>query len=334
MASLEEVLLASAVESLNIDDYWPEFDSTEEVKSSEDDDCDGEYPVILLFNETLLDHMINKKLVDADSVRRSIAHLISNYGRVACGKTPQDLDYNDLNNCFGYLHRYSACHTALVRNVLKRVFHVSPPPAIKRMLCVKDSLHVISLGGGPGNDIVGFISALYGRHYGFLHITFTLVDQMAGWQEVFNQTVKMVRRGNYGNASALFKDCQVQETFLRADLTNKFSWKDNLQKRLENADIFLLVKVLSVVPDGQKALFLQNIVSTMKPGSLLIYIDTPFPQEAFATVGKWLDCVYQCHKEKFQYNYEVERFGYANITTCQAFVRVYVRNSSLQINNK
>lgn len=55
MASLEEVLIASAVESLNINDYWPEFDSTSEVRSSEDDDCDGEYPVILLFNETLLD---------------------------------------------------------------------------------------------------------------------------------------------------------------------------------------------------------------------------------------------------------------------------------------
>lgn len=63
----------------------------------------------------------------------------------------------------------------------------------------------------------------------------------------------------------------------------------------------------------------------MKPGALLIYIDTPFPKEAFDTVTQWLDCVYECHKEKFQYNYEVKRFGYPNITVSQAFVRVFVR---------
>lgn len=257
MATLQEVLLASAVESLNIDDYWPEFDSTAEIKSSEDDDCDGEYPVILLFNETLLDEMLSKKLASAECVERSIAFLMRNYGRTAKGKTPEELNYNDLNNCFGYLHRYAACHTALVRNVLKRVFHVTPPGPVKRILCLKDSLDVISLGGGPGNDIFGFCSALYGRHYGFLQMNLTVVDRMIGWREVFTQTDKMIRNGIYGNVSALFKDVQVETNYMLADMTNKISWSDEFKRKLENADIFLLVKVLSVVPDREKVQFLQ-----------------------------------------------------------------------------
>lgn len=257
MASLEEVLIASAVESLNIDDYWPEYDSTEDVKFSEDDDSDGEYPVILMFNETLLDHMLNTRLVSSNSVERSIAYLMRNYGRTVGGKTPEELDYNDLNNCFGYLHRYSACHTALVRNVLKRVFHVTPPTPVKRILCLKDSLDVVSLGGGPGNDVFGFCSALYGRHYGFLRMNLTIVDQMAGWRDVFNQTEKMVRGGSLGNVSALFKDIHVETDFLVADVTNKLSWSSGLIRKLENGDIFLLVKVLSVVPDRHKVTFLQ-----------------------------------------------------------------------------
>lgn len=319
MAFLENFFIASAVNHFNVHDYSPNAFWSDD----DDDDCDEEYRIILQFNTTLLDHMLNSKLVDANSVRNSIAHLKSNYSRTVRGKTPEDLDYNDLDNCVGYLHRYSACHTALVLKSLKKVFHAAF--SVQRILFEKDSLHVISLGGGPGSDLLGFCSALFDRQCGFPQMTFTLVDQMAGWQDVFNQIVKMIRTGNYGDASALFQFRQVFTDFFSADLTNKMSWDYDLERRLEIADIFLLCKVLSVVPDEKKVLFLKNIVSAMKPGSVLIYIDVPFPQKAFAEVGPWLDCVYACQNKRFRYKYKVHRFGYENITSCQALVRVYVR---------
>lgn len=320
-SALEQVLLASALESLNIDHYWSEFSTSKEI----DEENDSEYPIILLFYETLLDDMLNRSFVRKDAVQNAISHLTANYRHTFNGSTPDNLDYNDLNNCFGYLHRYAACHTALVRTVLKTVFHVSPPAAIKRILSLKDSLEVVSLGGGPGNDIVGFCSALYGKHYGLLKIDITIVDEMAGWERIFFQTERMLRHQTYGNASALFKDVNIQTFYLQADLTNRNSWNSSLRAKLESADILLLVKVLSVIPDREKVDLLQGVVSLMKPGALLIYIDCPFPSEQFSSVEQWVDCVYESDKNKFQFNYEVERFGYPNITASHAYVRVYVK---------
>ncbi|GFQ74000.1 uncharacterized protein TNCT_572281 [Trichonephila clavata] len=134
MASLEESLIASAIEALNIEDYWPTFDSSKDI----DEDNDSEYSIILYFYEELLNGLIQCCGVRDNDLQSAIQRLVYNYSRIANGKTPEDLDYNYLSNCLGYLHRYAACHTALVLSVMIRMFHKCPPPEIRRLLALKN----------------------------------------------------------------------------------------------------------------------------------------------------------------------------------------------------
>ncbi|GFQ82300.1 uncharacterized protein TNCT_454111, partial [Trichonephila clavata] len=206
MASLEESLIASAIEALNIEDYWPTFDSSKDIE--EDNDTNG--------------------------------------------KTPEDLDYNYLSNCLGYLHRYAACHTALVLSVMIRMFHKCPPPEIRRLLALKNDLNLVCIGSGPGNDLLGFLSALYGKHFGLLDLDITIVDKMAGWELVFLETVRRLKLGECGNVSKIFSDLKVKTSFMIGDMKHQDSWSNNLKRKLINADVMLLSKFLSVVPNADK----------------------------------------------------------------------------------
>ncbi|GFR30769.1 uncharacterized protein TNCT_621071, partial [Trichonephila clavata] len=91
-----------------------------------------------------------------NDLQSAIQRLVYNYSRIANGKTPEDLDYNYLSNCLGYLHRYAACHTALVLSVMIRMFHKCPPPEIRRLLALKNDLNLVCIGSGPGNDLLDF----------------------------------------------------------------------------------------------------------------------------------------------------------------------------------
>ncbi|KAF8782324.1 hypothetical protein HNY73_012623 [Argiope bruennichi] len=317
MASLEESLIASAIEAMNIEDYWPTFDSTEDL----DDDDDSEYSIILYFYEELLSHLIQRHKVQDGDLQQAIKHLVYNYGHVANGKTPMELDYNYLSNCLGYLHRYAACHTALVLSIMIRIFHKCPPPAVRRILALKNQLNVVCIGGGPSNDLVGFLSAIYGKHFGLLDLDITVVDKMSGWELIFQETIRRLRLGECGNVSKIFKDINVKTSFLQGDFKFPSTWNNELKVKLANADIMLLTKVLSVVPDADKLVILKNIVLSMKPGALLIFIDCPYPSAQFQALQKYLDIIYEASKEKFQFDFEVQRFGFPNITSSRAVVR-------------
>ncbi|GFU42557.1 uncharacterized protein TNCV_4556711 [Trichonephila clavipes] len=248
MASLEESLIASAIAAMNIEDYWPTFDSSKDI----DEDDDSEYSIILYFYEELLNGLIQCCGVTDTDLQSAIKHLVYNYGRVANGKTPEDLDYNYLSNCLGYLHRYAACHTALVLSVMIRMFHKCPPPEIRRLLALKSDLNLVCIGSGPGNDLMGFLSALYGKHYGLLDLDITIVDKMAGWEFVFLETVRRVKLGQCGNVSKIFSDLKVKTSFMIGDMKHQNSWSNNLKRKLINADVMLLSKFLSVVPNADK----------------------------------------------------------------------------------
>ncbi|XP_054717527.1 uncharacterized protein LOC129226923 [Uloborus diversus] len=317
MDDLETALLVSAYEALNIDQYWPECDSREEW----DDDKDEEFPIFLSFFEQLFDVVVQQNnLTNEEKVRQAIHHLVSNYSKTNNGQTPQELDFNDLSNCVAYLHRYAACHAALMRSVLVRLFHICPPAQVRRMLSLKQNLKVLSMGGGPGSDAFGFISALYGRHYGLQSLDLFVLDSGSAWDVVLASSSQLLRRGSLGNASAIFSEVNTKVQFIHACIKGS-----EIKTLVQGMDVVLLAKVLSVVPDREKVSYLQNIVSSMKPGSLLIYVDCPFAKAAFQSQSELLEPIYTAEKSRFHFNYEVERFGFKNITTCQADVRAYIK---------
>ncbi|GFU42542.1 uncharacterized protein TNCV_4556581 [Trichonephila clavipes] len=211
---------------------------------------------LVTFYEKLLDDISELSSVTPSNISDSIKKIMMNYRSIQRGKLPEDIDYNDISNCLGYLYRYAACHTALVWVTLTTVFNSSMSSVLTPKFS-GNGLEVVFLGGGPGNDFVGFLNALYGKHKNLFYIYVTVVDRKTGWNNIFLKTVEKLKQGDYGPASRIFEDVCVIPTFINFDLKNSVERNDMLKTKLQSASIVFLVKFLSHVSDNDKLLVLQ-----------------------------------------------------------------------------
>ncbi|GIY42894.1 uncharacterized protein CEXT_608271 [Caerostris extrusa] len=178
------------------DDSFDEYTSSIESANSDADDEESEDNYkrkILLFYELLLTDMMVKFSVASSDVRISVQHLISNYRLVNNGQLPSEIDYTKKDNCLAYLHRYAICHAAFVAEAVTDIFESSSSTILTSKLDSK-TLNVVFLGGGPGNDFVGFLTALNGRCDRLFDLDVTIVDKMSGWEDIFTETVKELRK--------------------------------------------------------------------------------------------------------------------------------------------
>ncbi|GFQ94702.1 uncharacterized protein TNCT_713921 [Trichonephila clavata] len=304
---------------LNLGDYTSSLDeSTDPEETPEDDER-----VMLIFYETLLINLKRKFSILDIEVRFSIKQLMDNYRHVSYGRLPSDIDYNDMKYCLGYLHRYAPCHTYLVAEAVSAILRES---CVLNELLSKQTLNVVFLGGGPGNDFVGFLIALHGKHEEIFDLDVTVVDKMSGWENVFNETVLQLRQEACGKAGYVFDDVNVSSTFITADLKEASGWSDEMETKLRNADLVFLVKALSHIPNADKCLVLQNIVTRIRRNTLLIYIDYPFLAGIFSSVELLLKTVYISRKERYTFGYKYNDYGYWNIVKCRAVTRVFQRS--------
>ncbi|GIY03977.1 uncharacterized protein CEXT_515461 [Caerostris extrusa] len=163
------------------------------------------------------------------------------------------------NNCLAYLHRYAICHAALVTEAVTDIFESSSSTILTSKLD-KRKLNVMFLGGGPGNDFVGFLTALNGRCDRLFDLDVTIVDKMSGWEDIFTETVKELRKGegSYEKVGSIFDEVNIFPTFIKADLSEYDAWTAEMKNKLKTADIVFLVKALSHVPDSHKRLILMQ----------------------------------------------------------------------------
>ncbi|GFS89400.1 uncharacterized protein TNCV_1809351 [Trichonephila clavipes] len=235
----------------NLEDYTSSLDESSDSEEKPEDD----QKVILIFYETLLLNLMGKFSVTDFQVTSSIKHLIDNYRQVSCGRLPSEIDYNDIKYCLGYLHRYAPCHTFLVAEVVSTILLES---SVLNDLLNKQTLNVVFLGGGPGNDFVGFLMAFHGKHEEIFDLDVTIVDKMSGWENVFNETILQLRQEACGKAGYVFDDVNVSSTFITADLKETGEWSDEMKTKLRNADVVFLVKALSHIPDEDKLNVIQR----------------------------------------------------------------------------
>ncbi|GFS47234.1 uncharacterized protein NPIL_674531 [Nephila pilipes] len=239
---------------VSLEDYTSSVDSGSDSEEEKPED-DG--MVMLLFYERLLIDLMEKYSVEDIDVRLSIQHLTTNYRQVCNGRLPSEIDYNNTRHCLGYLHRYAACHTFLVSEAVSAILNESD---VLTSPLSKQTLNVVFLGGGPGNDFVGFLTALHGKHEAICALDVTVVDKMSGWENVFNETVLKLRRGACCKAGYVFDDVNVSSTFITADLKETGGWSDEMETKLRNADIVFLVKALSHIPNEDKKDVLQVLI--------------------------------------------------------------------------
>ncbi|GIY58543.1 uncharacterized protein CDAR_607751 [Caerostris darwini] len=242
---------------------------------------------IFLFYERLLIDLMIKYSVTFSDVTRSAQQVISNYRQIDNGELPSDIDYTKKDNCLAYLHRYALCHMALVTEAVTDIFESSSSTILTSKLGSK-TLNVVFLGGGPGNDFVGFLTALNGRHDRLSDLDVTIVDKMSGWEDIFTETINKLRKDSYQKGGLVLDKVNVIPTFIEADLAKDDEWTDEMRRKLKNADIVFLVKVLSHMPDICKLFVLVNIVGCLKMGALLVYMDFPYPRSVFSFVSSHL----------------------------------------------
>ncbi|GIY42896.1 uncharacterized protein CEXT_608281 [Caerostris extrusa] len=262
----------------------------------------------------------------SSGVTRSAQQVKINYGRVNNGQLPSEIDYTKKENCLAYLHRYAVCHTTLVTEAVTDIFESSSANILTSKLDNK-TLNVVFLGGGPGNDFVGFLTALYGRCDRVFDLDVTIVDRMSGWEDIFTETIEELRKGGerYGRTGLMFCDVNVIPNYIIADLKSTDEWTDGMKEKLKNADIVFFVKVLSHIPDNDKLPVLQNVISMTNLHVLIIYIDSPYPQKVFTSWKLFLIPVYESPKRIYYLKYKRTQFGICNIRKSSAEVRVFKR---------
>lgn len=159
------------------------------------------------------------------------------------GNRFSNVDYERIKNVCGYLFRYAAHGAGLVRH---RVLLAINECEEFRNCLEKPVLNVISLGGGPGNDMVGFCSALYDyRRHGSLNMS--VVDSIQQWKSVLDSVTYFVRQHNYGNVSRIFLDLSVNLSFIQTRLPGDEGSDESYFTSLRRADIIMIPKLLSIL---------------------------------------------------------------------------------------
>lgn len=151
-------------------------------------------------------------------------------------------------------------------------------------------LSVFSLGGGPGDDILGVLMFLH-RHGFNAKVSGAIADKCGAWEKTMSSIFKSL-------------NCAQGDVKIEKDkLTQQQQYLQNLWRRMDGgikyhktdirspsyflqpysaeamalaqADIILLPFVVSSIKDSDEcSAALQNVLENMKPGALLIYIDT------------------------------------------------------------
>ncbi|KAF8782514.1 hypothetical protein HNY73_012786 [Argiope bruennichi] len=243
-----------------LEDYTSSLECTDDgsCNSGSGTEIEDDKQVIFNFYKTLSVELLQTFSIESWEVYYSVQNILRNYRYVRDGTLPTEIDYTKKSNCIGYLHRYAACHTALVFDAVTDIFNSSFSDVLSPKLN-KKSLNVMFLGGGPGNDFVGFLTALHDHHRHLFDLNVSIVDKDSGWEDIFNETMEILRQGQGGKAGSFFDEVNVITTFITADLKNAEEWDESLQIKLQNADIVFFVKVLSHIPDDDKPQVLQDV---------------------------------------------------------------------------
>ncbi|KFM68375.1 hypothetical protein X975_06927, partial [Stegodyphus mimosarum] len=235
------------------------------------------------------------------------------------------LDFNEPRNRCAYLLRYATCHTGLVRKAMWNIFQ-------RELLFVdklknKDELNIVSLGGGPGNDILGFCSALQEFSNCVTSFDFTVVDIKDGWSGILDSLIQKTKSSEFESLSfsKMFKNVNVSSSFILADLIDKrISENEDLTNALNAADVVLMVKLTSFHSTKAKSQIVTNVCEAMRKRCILVFIDCPYPKECFQSVS----CVRKIYKKKLKYQFDSSSCPVSkilNIKKSRATVAVFVK---------
>ncbi|GFX72352.1 uncharacterized protein TNCV_1253061 [Trichonephila clavipes] len=198
-----------------------------------DENITEERHFVRLFEETL---ERNRDGISDDDISDAVIKIVRSFvGNVAC---PIEM-YETPRMLWAYFYRYSPISAELTRFQMLEAITNSEE---FRTFFKRPSLEVLSIGSGPGSDLIGLCSALY-DNADFQKLNLTLVDNNKHWRPLFQAMIQVIRHDEYGNASKLFKEKEINYSFICSDVLNTAAYRE----ALSNADVVWMKGLLSVL---------------------------------------------------------------------------------------
>lgn len=196
-----------------------------------------EYNFYRLF-QRVLDRILDSTRVSFEDVHDAIDEINESFNF----ENPP-VDYSRPEVICGYLSRYATHSAGLARTTI-----VDAGRNCRRLKSVLEKcgeLRVVSLGGGPGSDALGFCSALSELgHLGWTSLHITVVDAVEEWRECVTLVDQYLREDEFGSVSRLFRKKDVSMSFVRATLPGNPEVDAECYDALKNADLIIECKFL------------------------------------------------------------------------------------------
>lgn len=239
------------------------------------------YMKIILESERIFDTFeaamqkeVSQSGLKTEDINQAIRQLQSTYRGLSPSKQTFDINYDSPSCRAAYLYLYAGCHASVVFAELTFLLHLYPIQFAWLMRYDASELHICSLGGGPGSDVVGLLhSRLHNRFHcrtanTIKSIRCTIVDLCLGW----NAALQHVREAYLTNYAGLGENVHFE--FRRADLCS-----NSLQvMEISTANIVCLVKYVSVTSFyyAKCPSLLEIIFWRMKPGAFVFFVDNSY----------------------------------------------------------
>lgn len=205
----------------------------------------------------LYDKVISEFLEQTDDVTEeeimvAISCIKDSFNR-SKGRRFSDLDFNREDILCGYIDRYGPHGAGLARcKVLEALKNCTELAS----LLAKSRLKVVSLGGGPGNDAIGFCSAMSQSDFAG-RLVIHVVDEAKLWQNCISKVRELLDKGNYGDASHLFQQEKVELYFSPFTLPGDLRYLP-----MHEFDVVLICKLISIMewPDKKNLVQVKFII--------------------------------------------------------------------------
>ncbi|XP_015929876.2 uncharacterized protein [Parasteatoda tepidariorum] len=225
---------------------------------------------------TLYSNVRSKEIEKSDTKTEEIKLAIKNIEKVYkpnskfwVEKFDQKANYDDPAYRCAYLFKYASLHTFLVQDIFTRVLIECSAVMNPIFWSHNNCVNICSLGGGPGIDAIGIISALH-RRFGLVCCSTKILELMPGWKDTFDSILGEFRNNHYGLSGNLTPQ-YFQFSYVEADLLGKMD--SVVKKTISSANLITMVKFLSAVTCVDTAQMIRNIFKSMRPGAVVFIID-------------------------------------------------------------
>ena len=193
------------------------------------------------------------------AVKKEIKSLSDNYQAISQNSV---IDYSKPVTQFAYIFKYTSTHGDYLYQLLSKAQE-------QHEFCTSGSFKTVSLGGGPGSDLIGCLKFFEACKARDLHFTYNSFDRDKHWSYCWANVSNCVTRDGCDE-----KLCKVlSPVFHELDITDKSGAKRI--KKFLNADLYTMLFFMSEVSKTRDAAeaFFEHFFKNLNKGSLIAFID-------------------------------------------------------------